>query len=61
MDPLITNGIEWALLRGLEKQGSEREPAPKRKRPPAPTRTVEEENEVESNSDATKHQLDDLA
>ena len=36
MDPLITNGIDPALLRVLEKRGQERDPADRRKRPPVP-------------------------
>jgi hypothetical protein len=71
MDPLITNGIDAALLRVLEKRGQERDQAPRRKRPVVPEKTVEEgdENELEPGvgtptdtpNDAPKHTLDDLA
>lgn len=36
MDPLITNGIDPALLRVLEKRRDERDPVPRRKRPAVP-------------------------
>jgi len=36
MDPLITNGVDPALLRVLEKRGRGRDPAARRKRPPVP-------------------------
>jgi len=29
MDPLITNGIEPVMLRGLEKRADERDPVPR--------------------------------
>jgi hypothetical protein len=62
MDPLITNGIDPALLRVLEKRGQERDPAPRRKRPAVPEKPVEEdENKEESGLDTPKHTLDDLA
>ncbi len=63
MDPLITNGIDPALLRVLEKRGDERESAPRRKRPAVPEKTVEEQggNEDEADPDTPKHALDDLA
>ena len=61
MDPLITNGIDPALLRVLEKRGQERDPASRRRRPPVPEKTVEEELPEEPGSDAPKHTLDDLA
>ncbi len=61
MDPLITNGIDPALLRVLEKRGEERDPVPRRKRPVVPEKTVEEENKEEPGLDTPKHTLDDLA
>ena len=63
MDPLITNGIDPALLRVLEKRGEERDPVPRRKRPAAPENTVEdaEENNQDPGLDTPKHTLDDLA
>jgi hypothetical protein len=62
MDPLITNGIDPALLRVLEKRGDERDSAARRKRPAVPEKTAEEEeNKPEPGPDAPKHALDDLA
>jgi hypothetical protein len=63
MDPLITNGIEPVMLRGLEKRADERDPVPRRKRPAARMKTVEAEEEYseEPVPDIPKHQLDDLA
>jgi hypothetical protein len=63
MDPLITNGVDPALLRVLEKRGQERDPAARRRRPPGPEKSVadDEENEQETGPDAPKHTLDDLA
>ena len=65
MDPLITNGIDPALLRIVEKRGQERDPALRRRRVPAPEVPVEEEkkegDDQEPAPDALKHELDDLA
>jgi hypothetical protein len=66
MDPLITNGIDPALLRVLEKRGDTREAAPRRRRPPVPGKPIEEaevdeENRQAPDSDRPKHELDDLA
>jgi hypothetical protein len=65
MDPLITNRIDPAQLRVPEKRGQERDPAPRRKRPAVPGKTVEEapgeENNQEPGLDTPKHTLDDLA
>jgi len=60
MDPLITNGIDPALLRVLEKRGQEREGEMRRRRPPVPQATAEEE-EPAADPEAPKHELDDLA
>jgi hypothetical protein len=70
MDPLLTNGIDPALLRGqLDKRDDARDdPLPRRKRPAAPgkaaaedTEEVNEENRLEPDPDAPEHKLDDLA
>jgi hypothetical protein len=64
MDPLITNGIDPALLRVLEKRGDTREGAPRRRRPPGPGKAVEEPEEggqQEPDPENPKHTLDDLA
>ncbi len=66
MDPLITNAIDPALLRVLDKRGQERDSAARRKRPPVPEKPVnneyeEEGSNQETSSDAPKHTLDDLA
>ena len=64
MDPLITNGIDPALSRVLEKRGQEREAVPRRKRPAMPEKTAEpagEDNSQELDLDTPKHALDDLA
>jgi hypothetical protein len=60
MDPLITNGIDPALMRVVEKRGYERDNAPRRKRPAVPEKD-EQELEQEPNADAPEHTLDDLA
>jgi hypothetical protein len=64
MDPLITNRIDRLLPRTTEKRrgpGDERDPAPRRKRAAAPESSGEKEFELEPESDAPKHTLDDLA
>ena len=62
MDPLITNAIDPALLRVLEKRGQERDPAARRKRPAVPETPVgAEELEPEPGPNTPKHALDDLA
>ena len=62
MDPLITDGIDAALMRVLERRGNERDPPPRSKRPALAERPVEQElDEQESNADTPKHTLDDLA
>ncbi len=60
MDPLLTNGIDPALLRVLEKRGNDREPLPARRRPSSP-KTVRQDQDETENSDTPKHELDDLA
>ena len=61
MDPLITNGIDAALMRVVEKRGYERDAAPRRKRPAAAENQTEQELEQEPEADTPKHTLDDLA
>jgi hypothetical protein len=65
MDPLITNGMDGALLRVLEKRGDERAPVLRRRRPAMSEKPVEEQeennNQDEADLDAPKHTLDDLA
>jgi len=59
MDPLITNGIDPALLRVIEKRGQERDPQPRRRRT-----MLEREKPDDSETEAEeipKHELDDLA
>ncbi|MGD0823192.1 MAG: hypothetical protein ABR908_01325 [Terriglobales bacterium] len=71
MDPLITNGIDPALLRVLDKRGQERDQTARRKRPAPPEKPDAEEQDVapegennsndEPGSENPKHALDDLA
>ena len=61
MDPLITNGVDPALLRVLEKHGRGRDAEMRRRRPPAPTPAEKEAKEDESGADSPRHELDDLA
>jgi hypothetical protein len=58
MDPLITNRLDPALLRVLDKQNSDREP-PSRRRRPAPAQTPPEPEDEQADSEM--HRLDDLA
>ncbi|MGA3092982.1 MAG: hypothetical protein ABSD75_30680 [Terriglobales bacterium] len=64
MDPLITDGIDPALLRVLEKRGHDRDPGPRRKRPLVPENTADEEAQEqgpEPEAEDPRHALDDLA
>jgi len=61
MDPLITDGIDAALMRVLEKRGNERDQPPPRKRPAVAVKPVDLDQELELDNDAPKHNLDDLA
>jgi hypothetical protein len=71
MDPLLTNGIDPALLRGLldKRDDARDETMPRRKRPATPGKSAEEEdaeevneeNKLEADPDVPKHKLDDLA
>jgi hypothetical protein len=56
VDPLLTNRLDPALLRVLEKRGGEHDAPPKRRRPPAPGKPAEEEK-----AEPTAHEIDDLA
>lgn len=64
MDPLITNGIDPALLRVLEKRGEERDPQMRRRRAASP---AQKEKEKEGDDDhiadppTPRHEIDDLA
>ena len=58
MEPLITNRLDPALLRVIEKRGGDHQPPPRRRRPtPAEKPAANEEPDAE----ATRHELDDLA
>ena len=64
MDPLITNGIDPALLQVQERRGQDRDPAPRRKRPAAPesaSAAADAADNLDLGLDAPKHVLDDLA
>jgi hypothetical protein len=61
MDPLITNGIDPALLRVIEKRGDERDALPRRKRPAAHAKFSGEEIDQELDPETPQHTLDDLA
>ena len=66
MDPLISDGVDPGLLRVIDRRGQERDRELRRKRAPASEPSVKEqpkaknENE-ETEADAPKHELDDLA
>jgi hypothetical protein len=60
VDPLLTNRLDPALLRVVEKRGNERETTPRRRRPAAPEKTTAEQSD-EAGPDSPKHELDDLA
>ena len=64
MDPLITNGIDPALLRVLEKRGDQRDAVPRRKRTVVPDEAIEQiddKDNRDAETDSPKHALDDLA
>jgi hypothetical protein len=61
MDPLITNGVDPALLRVLEKRGQERAPEMRRRRAPISPNKAEEEKESDAEAEQPRHELDDLA
>lgn len=60
MDPLITNGVDPALLRVLDKHGREQNGESRRRRPIVPP-AAEQEEEGEPDADSPKHEVDDLA
>jgi len=57
VDPLLTNRLDPALLRVLEKRGNEHDAPPKRRRPAAPEKVTEEPEKP----DPPVHKIDDLA
>ena len=57
-DPLITNRLDPALLRIVDRRTNDREPPPRRRRPAAPESLP---GELEDEGDKPEHQLDDLA
>jgi len=61
MDPLITNGVDPALLRIVEKRSQERDPSTQRKRVPASIKHEDAEDEDGPVPEAPIHSLDDLA
>ncbi|HUM07154.1 MAG TPA: hypothetical protein VLT90_16920 [Terriglobales bacterium] len=58
MEPLITNRLDPALLRVIEKRGGEHETPPRRRRP---SPSEKQDANEESDAEATRHELDDLA
>lgn len=58
MEPLITNRLDPALLRVIEKRGNERDSPSRRRRPPVPEKPAAPE---ETDTDTTRHEIDDLA
>jgi hypothetical protein len=61
MDSLITNGVDPALLRVVEKRSQERDPGTQRKRALVPMKHDHEEDDNAPDPDVPKHSLDDLA
>ena len=60
MDPLVTNRIDPALLRVIEKRGNERETLPRR-RPTGKKEAHDNPGDEQENAETPKHELDDLA
>lgn len=58
MEPLITNRLDPALLRVIEKRGGEHEPPPRRRRAAA---TEKPHAQEDAGAEATQHEIDDLA
>lgn len=58
MEPLITNRLDSALLRVIEKRGNERDSPSRRRRQPAPEKPGTQE---EADTETTRHEIDDLA
>jgi len=58
MDSILTNRLDPALLRVIEKRGNDQEPPPRRRRSPAPEKPTGEE---ETNAEPATHKIDDLA
>jgi hypothetical protein len=61
MDSLITNGVDPALLRVVEKRSQERDSGTQRKRVPANTKQGNPEEDDTPDPAPPKHSLDDLA
>lgn len=61
MDPLITNGIDPALLRVVERRGQGQDPGTRRRRVPPSEPASAEKDEQQPDPDTPKHELDDLA
>jgi hypothetical protein len=61
MDPLITNGIDPALMRITEKRGHERDDGRPRRRPSAPAKPESGEDDADGELEDPQHALDDLA
>jgi hypothetical protein len=58
VEPLITNRLDPALLRVIEKRGGEHQPPPKRRR----STTAEKPSLPEKqDTEPTEHEIDDLA
>jgi len=58
LEPLITNRLDPALLRVIEKRGGEHEPPPRRRRP---LQTEKQSTDELAGTDTAQHKLDDLA
>lgn len=58
MEPLITNRLDPALLRVIEKRANDRESASRRRRPSSPEKSPDEET---ADTNAAAHEVDDLA
>lgn len=61
MDSLITNGVDPALLRVVEKRSQERDPGPQRKRAPVNMKHDNPEDDNAPDPEPSKHSVDDMA
>jgi len=57
VEPLITNRLDPALLRVIEKRGTDHQSPQKRRRPSLPEKPASEPDQPET----SEHQLDDMA
>jgi hypothetical protein len=57
VEPLITNRLDPALLRVMEKRGNEHDATPRRRRPATPPK----DDDLEENTEPDTHELDDMA